>query len=353
MSRQITINGRNIGAGHNVYIIAELSANHQGSYTKAIEIIKAAADFGADAIKLQTYTADTLTLNCNNEYFQIGKGTVWEGKNLYELYGEAYTPWDWQPKLKKEAEKLGLDFFSSPFDNSAVDFLETMDVPAYKIASFELVDIPLIQYAAAKMKPMIISTGMATINEIHEAVDAVYSTGNRELALLKCTSAYPAAPKDMNLKTIPDLAENFDVVAGLSDHTLSNDIAVASVALGAKIIEKHITISRSDGGLDGGFSLEPQEFKEMVDSVRTVEKALGKINYDVTESEKASRVFRRSIFAVKDILAGEEFTEENIRSIRPGYGLPPKCMDEIIGQSAEVKIPAGTPIEHKMIVKRS
>jgi pseudaminic acid synthase len=343
------IGNRNIGNGEPVYIIAELSANHNGSYDKALDIVKAAADSGADAIKLQTYTADTLTLDCDNDCFKIKKGTVWEGKTLYELYKEAYTPWEWQPKLKKEAEKLGLDCFSSPFDKSSVDFLEKINVPAYKIASFELVDIPLIKYTASKMKPMIISTGMASIEEIQEAVDAVYSTGNNELALLKCSSSYPADPKEMNLKTIPDLAERFNVIAGLSDHTLTTDIAVASVALSAVLIEKHITLSRKEGGHDAGFSLEPHEFKEMVKSVRVVEKALGKVNYQGTKKEEASRAFRRSLFAVQDIKAGEKLTSSNISSIRPGNGLSPKFYNKILGKESLLEITKGTPLSWVII----
>ena len=343
------INDREIGYGTPVYIIAELSANHNGNYDRAVEIIRVASDAGADAVKLQTYTADTLTIDCDNEYFRIGKGTAWEGKTLYELYDEAFTPWDWQPKLKKEAERLGLDCFSSPFDNSAVDFLESMEVPAYKIASFELVDIPLIRYTASKMKPMILSTGMATEDEIREAVYAVRSTGNEELALLKCVSAYPAEPADMNLRTIPDIADRFGVVSGLSDHTLSHDVAVAAVALGARIVEKHLTLSRSDGGFDSSFSLEPTEFKLMVDSIRTVEESLGKINYSITEKEKASRQFRRSLFAVKDIEKGDPFTEDNVRSIRPGYGLSPKHYKEILAKFAKCDISSGTPLDRDII----
>lgn len=343
------IGKRNIGDEHPVYIIAEISANHNGSYVKAVEIIKAAADAGADAVKLQTYTADTITIDCDNDYFRIGQGTVWEGKKLYELYQEAYTPWEWQPKLKLEAEKLGIDCFSSPFDKSAVDFLEKMDVPAYKIASFELVDIPLIKYTASKMKPMIISTGMAEEEEIREAVDSVYSTGNRNLALLKCTSSYPADPEGMNLRTIPDMKERFGIVPGISDHSLSHDVAVASVALGAKIIEKHITVSRKEGGPDAGFSLEPAEFAKMVESVRLTEKALGNVSYQITEQEQASRIFRRSLFAVKDIKAGEVFTTENVRSIRPGNGLAPKYYEKIIGQKAKYDIKKGNPLNKDSI----
>jgi pseudaminic acid synthase len=345
------IRERHIGKDYPVYIIAELSANHNGSYDRAVEILKAAANAGADAVKMQTYTADTITLDCDNEYFKLGKGTVWEGRKLHELYTEAYTPWEWQPELKKEAEKLGMDCFSSPFDNSAVDFLEKMDVPAYKIASFELVDLPLIKYTASKMKPMIISTGMATEDEVRDAVDAVLSTGNRNLALLKCTSAYPADPKDMNLKTIPDIAERFNVIAGLSDHTLSNDVVVASVALGAKIIEKHITLSRDAAGPDAAFSMEPAEFAKMVKSVRMTEKALGKVSYKFTEKEEASRVFRRSLFAVQDIKSGEKFTAKNVRSIRPGNGLPPKYYDKIIAKESVCEIKKGTPLNWNLIKK--
>jgi len=342
------IGNRQIGDGAPVYIIAELSANHNGSYDKAVEIFRAAANAGADAVKLQTYTADTITLDCDNEYFTIGKGSVWEGRSLYKLYQEAYTPWEWQPELKKEAEKLGMVCFSSPFDNSAVDFLEKMEVAAYKIASFELVDIPLIKYTASKMKPMIISTGMASADEIQEAVDAVFSTGNCELALLKCTSAYPADPEDMNLRTIPDIAEKFGVIAGLSDHTLANDTVVAAVALGAKIIEKHITLSRDDAGPDAGFSMEPAEFAKMVESVRMTEKALGKVSYQITDKEKASRVFRRSLFAVKNIKAGEYISLENVRSIRPGNGLSPKYFEQILGKKAKSDIEKGSPLSKEM-----
>lgn len=339
------IGNRQIGNSAPVYIIAELSANHNGNFDRAIDIVKAAADSGADAIKLQTYTADTLTLNSDKDYFKLGKGTLWEGRVLYDLYKEAYTPWEWQPKLKEEAERLGMDCFSTPFDDTAVDFLEEMDVLAYKIASFELVDIPLIKYTASKMKPMIISTGMATVEEIQDAVDAVFSTGNRSLALLKCTSSYPANPDGMNLKTISDMSKRFGVVAGLSDHSLSNDIAVASVALGAKIIEKHITLSRGDAGTDAGFSMEPAEFAKMVKSVRMTEKALGAVSYQITDQEQASRCFRRSLFAVENIKAGDKITRTNIRSIRPSDGLKPKYLEEILGKKLKIDIMKGTPLE--------
>lgn len=346
------IGKKHIGKGYPVYVIAEVSANHNGDYQRAVDIIKAAADSGADAVKLQTYTADTLTLNCGNEYFKIGKGTVWEGQTLYKLYRNASTPWEWQPKLKKEAEKLGLECFSSPFDKSAVDFLNKMDVPAYKIASFELVDIPLIKYTASQMKPIILSTGMANEDEIQDAVDAVYSTGNKELALLKCTSSYPADPANMNLRTIPDLVEKFGFISGLSDHSLANEVVIAAVALGASIIEKHLTLSRADGGHDAGFSTEPAEFAKMVDSIRLTEQALGEVNYQITAQEEASRVFRRSIFTVKDIKAGNTFTFENIKSIRPGYGLAPKHLEDIIGETAAGDIEKGTPLSWDMVNKK-
>ena len=349
MKRQFKIGNRSIGENNPVYIIAELSANHNHDFDQAVQLIKAAKEAGADAIKLQTYTPDTITIDCDNEYFRIGKGTIWEGKNLYELYKEAYTPWEWQPKLKQVANDLGMDLFSSPFDQTAVDFLEKMDVPAYKIASFELVDIPLIQYVAKTGKPMIMSTGMATLAEIDEAVTAAREAGCNEIALLKCTSAYPADPAEMNLRTIPHMAEAFGGPVGLSDHTLGIAVPVAAVALGACIVEKHFTLSRSIPGPDSAFSLEPQEFKAMVDAIRTTEKAIGKVSYEVTEHEAASRVFRRSLFVVKDMKAGDVFTEENVRSIRPGYGMHPRFRKNIIGLKAAENIAAGTPLQWGLI----
>jgi pseudaminic acid synthase len=342
--KSISINRRQIGTEHPVWIIAELSANHNQDFNQAVQLIKTAKEAGADAIKLQTYTPDTMTIDCDNEYFHIGKGTIWEGKNLYELYKEAYTPWAWQPKLMKIANDLGMDLFSSPFDKTAVDFLETMNVQAYKIASFELVDIPFIQYVAKTGKPMIMSTGMATLAEIHEAVTAAREAGCKEIALLKCTSAYPADPTEMNLRTIPHMADAFGVPVGLSDHTLGIAVPVAAVALGACIIEKHLTISRSIPGPDSAFSLEPQEFKVMVDAIRTTEKAIGKVSYEVTEHEAASRIFRRSLFVVQDMKAGETFTEENIRTIRPGYGLHARYIKEIVGRKTKKNVKRGTPL---------
>lgn len=339
----------NIKKISSVLIIAELSANHNHDFNQAVELIKAAKEAGADAIKLQTYTPDTITIDCDNEYFRIGKGTIWEGKTLYELYKEAYTPWEWQPELKKIANDLGMELFSTPFDKTAVDFLEKMDVPCYKIASFELVDIPLIQYVAQTGKPIIMSTGMATLGEIEEAVQAAREAGCKELALLKCTSAYPAPPEEINLRTIPHMAEAFSVPVGLSDHTLGIAVPVAAIAVGACIIEKHFTLSRSIPGPDSAFSLEPHEFKEMVEAIRVAEKALGKVSYEVTEHEKASRVFRRSLFVVKDMKEGETFTEENVRSIRPGYGLPPRYLQEVLGRRAKTNIKKGTPLSWELI----
>lgn len=345
----MTIGNFEIGIENKVFIIAELSANHNQDFNIAIESIKAIKECGADAVKLQTYTADTLTLDSEKDYFKIQQGTIWDGTTLYKLYQRAYTPWEWQPKLKQLAEELGLIFFSSPFDKSAVDFLEKMNVPAYKIASFEIVDIPLIEYTASKGKPMIISTGIATEEEIQEAVDACKRMNNDQIALLKCTSEYPAPFEDVNLKTIPYLKEKFNTMVGLSDHTLGTSVPVAAVALGASIIEKHFIIDKKIGGPDSSFSLEPLEFKKMVDEIRVVEKALGQSKIELTEKIKKSRKFSRSLFAVTDIKAGEIFTEENIKSIRPSDGLPPKFFNEIIGKKAKKNIEKGTPLDWSLI----
>jgi len=343
--RCIEINGHTVGPGHSVYVVAELSANHCQSFDRAVELIRAAKESGAAAVKLQTYTPDTMTIMCDNDYFRIGKGTIWEGRNLYDLYREAYTPWEWQPKLKAIADELGIDLFCTAFDPTAIAFLEEMGTPAYKLASFEIVDIPLIEKMARTGRPIIISTGMATLGEIEEAVQAARSAGATQIALLKCTSAYPAPPEEMNLHTIPHLAQAFCVPVGLSDHTLGNAVPAAAVALGAGIIEKHFTLSRDIPGPDSSFSLEPHEFREMVEVVRTTERALGKVHYGVSEHEVGSRVFRRSLFVVQDVKAGEVFTEENIRSIRPGYGLPPKYIKEVLGKKATRDIQKGTPLE--------
>lgn len=345
----IVVNNRRIGPGYPVYIVAEMSANHNQDFEQAVKIIEAAKEAGADAIKIQTYTPDTLTINCNNEYFQIGKGTLWEGRNFYDLYGEAYTPWDWQPKLKEIANQLGLDLFSTPFDETAVDFLEETNMPTHKIASFELVDLPLLRKIARTGKPIIMSTGMATLAEIDEAVQTIRGAGGDKLALLKCTSAYPAPSEEMNLRTIPHLAEAFGLPVGLSDHTLSIAVPVAAVALGACIIEKHFTLSRTTPGPDSAFSLEPHEFKAMVDAIRTAEKALGAVHYGVSEREAKSAAFRRSLFIVQDMKAGELFTSENVRSIRPGYGLHTRHLEEVVGRYTSQDIKRGTPLTWDMI----
>ena len=345
----ITIQGRVIGSGRPVYVIAEMSANHGQHFDRAVEIIRAAGEAGADAIKLQTYTPDTLTIDCDRPEFRIGKGTPWEGRSLYELYAEAYTPWDWQPKLKILAEELGMHLFSTPFDFSAVEFLEQMSVPAYKVASFELVDIALIDRIAGTGKPMILSVGMASLEEIGQAVSAARAAGAGQIALLKCTSAYPAEPEEMNLRTIAHLAETFGVVAGLSDHSLGIAAPVAAVALGACIIEKHLTLSRADGGPDSAFSLEPAEFADMVAAVRDAQKAVGSVSYELTDHEAASRAFRRSLFVVRDTKAGQVLTEENVRSIRPGYGLPPSELHRVMGRRAARDIPRGTPLTDDLL----
>lgn len=349
MQRHIEINERKIGVGQLTYTVAELSANHNQDFDQAVKIIEAAKEAGADAVKLQTYTPDTLTIDCDNEYFRIGKGTIWVGRNLHSLYGEAYTPWEWQPKLKEIANGLGLDLFSAPFDHTAVDFLEKVDIPVYKIASFEIVDLPLIRRIAQTGKPIIMSTGMATLAEIDEAVRTIREAGGSQLALLKCTSAYPAPPEEMNLRTIPHLAEAFNVPVGLSDHTLDTAVPVAAVALGACIVEKHFTLSRDIPGPDSAFSLELHEFKGMVDAIRVAERALGKVRYEVTEREVASRVFRRSLFVVQDVKAGEAFTEKNVRSIRPGYGLHTRYLGGVIGRYASQDITRGTPLTWDLV----
>jgi pseudaminic acid synthase len=344
VKRFIEIDGRRVGPGYPVYLVAEISANHHQEFDEAVRLLQAAKDAGADAVKLQTYTADTLTISSDRDYFRISGGTPWDGGSLYDLYKEAFTPWEWQPRLKAMADRLGITLFSTAFDPSAVDFLEAMDVPVHKIASFEIVDIPLIKKMARTGKPLILSTGMATLEEIEEAVQAARLSGGTELALLKCTSAYPATPEEMNLRTIPHLAETFNVPVGLSDHTLGTETAVAAVTLGACIVEKHFTLSRGCPGPDSAFSLEPQEFKTVVGSIRTVEEALGKVQYGATSRETQSLVFRRSLFVVKDVKQGEPFTQENVRSIRPGYGLAPKYLEDILGRCASMDIKQGTPL---------
>ena len=349
MTGEMTIGSRVIGPGSPTYVIAEMSANHGQRFEQAVEIVKAAALAGADAVKLQTYTPDTLTIDCDKPDFGIGKGTIWEGKTLHKLYGEAFTPWEWQPRLKELAESLGMHCFSTPFDDTAVDFLERMDVPAHKIASFELVDSGLLRKVARTSKPVIMSTGMATLAEIDEAVATLRAAGCVRLALLKCTSAYPALPEEMNLRTIPDLARRYGVPAGLSDHTMGIAAATTAVALGACIIEKHFTLSRAEPGPDSVFSLEPGEFKAMVAAVRDAEKMLGRVTYEVSGHEAASRVFRRSLYVVKDLKKGEVFSAENVRSIRPGFGLPPKKLDAVLGRRAVRDVERGTPLEGALV----
>jgi len=349
MTSLFTINNRIIGPGYPVYIVAEISANHRQSFDHAVALLKAAKDAGADASKLQTYTPDTITIPSYSELFRHPKGSLWAGKTLYEIYSELYMPWEWQPKLKEIADEIGIDLFSTAFDPTAVDFLEEMGVPVHKVASFEIVDIPLIERMARTGKPLIISTGMATLGEIEEAVQAARRAGATQIALLKCTSAYPAPPEEMNLRTIPHLAEAFGVPVGLSDHTLGIAVPVAAVALGACIVEKHFTLSRDIPCPDSAFSLEPHEFREMVDAIRVAEKALGKVTYKIGEREAASRVFRRSLFVVKDMKKGEMFTHENMRSIRPGHGLPPKFLKEVLGRRAARDLDRGTPLSWELV----
>lgn len=344
----IKINGRAISQGKPAYLVAELSANHSQSYDKAERLLRVAKEIGADAVKLQTYTADMITLDCDNEHFRV-KGTIWEGRTFHDLYKEAYTPWEWQPKLKRAAEKLGLDLFSSPFDDTAVDFLEKMNVPAYKIASFELNHIPLLRKVAATGKPVILSTGMATEAEIKEAIDALRGAGCKELALLKCTSAYPAPPEEMNLNTIPDMRRKFGCPVGLSDHTMSVVVPAAAVALGACVIEKHLTLSRKEKGPDSSFSLEPAEFQAMVESVRIVEKALGSVDYAGGSKQAESRAFRRSLFVAKDVRKGETFTAENLRCVRPAAGMHPRRLSEMLGKRASKDIARGTPLTEQLV----
>jgi len=332
-----------------VLIVAELSANHNQDLELAKETIYAIKESGADAVKLQTYTPDTMTIDSNKEYFRIRQGTLWDGKTFYELYKEAYTPWEWHYELKELAEKLGLVFFSTPFDKTAVDFLEELGVPAYKIASFEITDIPLIEYVASKGKPVIISTGIATLSDIEEAVSACRRAGNDKIVLLKCVSAYPAPLEDVNLRTIPNMAETFGCTVGLSDHTPGISVPIAAVALGAKVIEKHFILSKDINSPDREFSLTPEEFGEMVKAIRDVEKALGKVSYELTEKMKKGREFARSLFVVKDMKKGEVFTEENVRSIRPGYGLHPKFLKDILGRRARKDIEKGTPLSWDLV----
>lgn len=350
MEKKIKIGNRYVGEGEKTYIVAEVSANHLQDYDRAEAIIRAAAKAGADAVKLQTYTPDTITLDCDNEYFQITQGTIWDGTTLHKLYETAYTPWDWQPKLKKYAESLGLECFSSPFDATAVEFMQEMDMPAYKVASFEINDIPLIRKIARIGKPVIFATGIAYLEDIERALRVCREEGNEQIILLKCTSTYPSPYEDMNLKVIPNMAQIFDCVTGLSDHSMGSAVAVASVALGARMVEKHLTLARADGGPDAAFSMEPAEFQRMAEEIRIVEKAVGRVTYELTDKQIRSREDGRSLFAVKDIQAGEPFTEENVRSVRPAFGMHTMYYEEVLGKKARCDIAKGTPMDWKYIV---
>jgi len=350
MSTNIIIAGRQIGPGQPPYIIAEMSGNHNGDINRAFTLIEAAKNAGADAVKLQTYTADTLTIDHDSPDFQI-TGGLWDGKSLYELYEQAHTPWDWHERLFAKGAELGITVFSSPFDHTSVDFLETLNAPAYKIASFEAIDLDLVKKVAATGKPLIISTGMSNECEISETVHTARNAGGQNLILLHCISSYPAQPADMNLLTVPDMAARFDVPTGLSDHTLGTSVSVAGVALGACVIEKHFTLARADGGPDAAFSLEPDELRELVDSCRDIHGALGTATYERSESERSNMVFRRSLYVVEAMRAGDEFSRTNLRSIRPGYGLAPKHLTAILGQKAACDIPRGTPMSIGLVAE--
>lgn len=343
------IGNKLIGDDHPTYIVAELSANHNQDYNHAIELIHAANKAGADAVKLQTYTPDTITIDCDNEHFKINSGTIWDGNTLYELYSKAYTPWNWHKTLKEEANKLGMDLFSSPFDTTAVDFLLSLDVPAFKIASFEVTDHILLKKVAKTGKPVILSTGITELPEIAEAVDILKNHGCNDICVLKCTSAYPAPIENANLRTIKNIKKTFGTEAGLSDHTLGIEVPIASVCLGANFVEKHFTLSRDSGSPDDAFSLIPSEFKQMVDSIRKVEKSLGKIKYSKSNKEKKSYQFRRSLFVVEDMSEGEVFSDRNVKSIRPGNGLHTKYYDDIVGKKSLSNIKRGTPLSWDLV----
>ncbi len=344
MKERIQIGNHWVGKGEPTFLVAEVSANHLQDYHRAEAIIRAAAEAGADAVKLQTYTPDTITLDCDNDHFQITQGTIWDGTTLHKLYQTAYTPWEWQPDLKALAESLGMECFSSPFDSTAVDFMEEMKMPCYKVASFEINDIPLIRKIARLGKPVILATGIAYLEDIERAVRTCREEGNEQIILLKCTSSYPSPYEDMNLKVIPNMAEVFDCLTGLSDHSMGTAAAVAAVALGAKMVEKHLTLSREDGGPDAAFSMEPEEFRRMAEDIRVAEKALGRVTYELTERQIRSREDGRSLFAVREIRKGERLTAENIRSIRPAFGLHTMYYEEILGREALTDIPRGTPL---------
>lgn len=346
---EFKIKNREIGDNNPAFIIAEISANHMNDFDVAVKTIEAIAETGADAVKFQTFTPDTITLDCDNEYFQIKQGTIWDGQVLYSLYEDASMPWEWQGELKKIAEKLGLIVFSSPFDKTSADFLEDIDVPAYKIASYEITDIPLIEYIANKGKPIIISTGIASLEDIELAIETCLNAGNNQIAILKCTSSYPAPFDEINLKTIESLKEKFNIPIGLSDHTLGNEVSIAAISLGAKIIEKHVILDRNMNTPDAEFSMEPHEFKKMVNEIRNVEKALGNGDFELTEKMKINQDFSRSLFVVKDMKKGQTITEEFVRSIRPGFGLHPKYLKDILGKKVNQNLEKGTPFKLEFI----
>ncbi len=349
MNKKIIIDGHCISENSPTFVIAEMSANHLMDFDRAVAIMQAAKDAGADAIKIQTYTPDTITLDCDDPCFQITQGTIWDGTTLHKLYETAYTPWEWQPKLQKIAKEMGLVFFSSPFDLSSVDFLEEMDVPVFKVASFEINDIPFIRKIARTGKPIIMSTGIAYLADIELALKTCREEENENVILLKCCSAYPTPYEDLNLKTIPSMKEVFDCVVGLSDHTMGCAVAGAAVAVGAKVVEKHLTLSRADGGADAAFSMEPQEFKQMVDQIRIIEKAMGRVTYDLTPKQKASRDHSRSLFIAKDMKAGDVFTPENLRSVRPSCGLHTKYYEELLGKKIRKDAKLGTPMSWELV----
>ncbi len=349
MEKEIRIGNKVISEDSPTFIVAEMSGNHNMDFDRAVEIMKAAREAGADAVKIQTYTADTITLDCDDPCFQITQGTLWDGVTLHKLYQTAYTPWEWQPRLKRMAEDMGLILFSSPFDFSSVDFLEEMDVPAYKIASFEITDIPLIRKVARLGKPVILATGIARLADIELAVQTCREEGNEQVLLLKCCSAYPTPYEDVNLRTIPNLAETFQCLAGLSDHTMGTAVATGAVALGAKMVEKHMTLRRSDGGPDAAFSMEPRELKEMVDNIRILEKALGKVSYDLSDKQAREREHSRSLFVARDMKAGDIFTPENLRSVRPADGLHTKYYEGLLGRKITRDARLGTPLAWDLV----
>lgn len=349
MNKSIIIDNYVINASSPTFIVAEISANHNQDYQRAVEIIHAAKEAGADAVKLQTYTADTITLDCDSDCFQITQGTIWDGTTLYRLYQEAYTPWEWQPKLMEEAKKAGVICFSSPFDFTAVDFMESMGMPAYKVASYEINDIPLLRKIAGLHKPVILATGIAYPEDISRALSVCREEGNEDVLLLKCVSSYPAPYEDIHLRNIPTLAREYDCLTGISDHTMGGIVAAGAVALGARMVEKHLTLRREDGGPDAAFSMEPEEFAAMVRDIRTIEKSLGSEVYTLTAAQKIEHEGSRSLFVVADIAAGETLTPENIRSIRPGNGLHTMHYETVLGKKARVELKKGTPLQWELI----